>query len=385
MRIVMFSNNYLPILSGVATSIVLFRRGLIEAGHEVHLVVPQYNSFEDEEPYVFRIPALDLSEQLQVSLAMPFRAPIEVTMRGIKPDVIHSHHPIWLGDMAADFAQDLGVPLVFTFHTRYDAYAQEYVSLVPDLAEVVMQELVGRYLERCAHVVAPTVSIRDFIRRKYDAETPVTVVPTPVDLTMYRDLDSQRIRQGLGLDDAEMLLYVGRLAGEKNLDFLLRAFAQIAAERPQARLVLLGEGPAEDELREMAQRLGLDGRVILAGSVPHADVPHYAAAADLFVFASVTETQGLVLMEAMAAGTPVVAVEAPGSVDMLAQGGGVLVKPREDDFSNAVLRLLADESDLRQKGERAAQAVQRYAVPSVTDRLLEVYEAAVAAGPRQSG
>jgi 1,2-diacylglycerol 3-alpha-glucosyltransferase len=385
MRIVMFSNNYLPILSGVATSIVLFRRGLIEAGHEVHLVVPQYNSFEDEEPYVFRIPALDLSEQLQVSLAMPFRAPIEVTMRGIKPDVIHSHHPIWLGDMAADFAQDLGVPLVFTFHTRYDAYAQEYVSLVPDLAEVVMQELVGRYLERCAHVVAPTVSIRDFIRRKYDAETPVTVVPTPVDLTMYRDLEPQRIRQGLGLDDAEMLLYMGRLAGEKNLDFLLRAFAQVAAERPQARLVLLGEGPAEDELREMTQRMGLDGRVILAGSVPHADVPHYATAADLFVFASVTETQGLVLMEAMAAGTPVVAVEAPGSVDMLAQGGGVLVKPREDDFSDAVLRLLADKSDLQQMGERAAQAVQRYAVPSVTDRLLEVYEAAVAAGPRRSG
>ncbi len=144
----------------------------------------------------------------------------------------------------------------------------------------------------------------------------------------------------------------------------------------------MGKGPEEDDLQETAQELGLGERVIFAGAVPHSEVPHYAAAADLFVFSSVTETQGLVLIEAMAAGTPVVAVEAPGSVDVLDEGGGILVPAREDAFADAVLGLLADEGRRQAMGKQAAQAAQRYTIPAATARLLAVYEAAVAAGPR---
>ena len=136
---------------------------------------------------------------------------------------------------------------------------------------------------------------------------------------------------------------------------------------------------------DRAQELDLGERVVFAGAVPHDDVPHYAAAADLFVFSSVTETQGLVLIEAMAAGTPVIAVKAPGSVDVLEEGGGLLVPIQEDAFANAVLELLADEPRRRAMGEKAARAVQRYTVSAVTERLLAVYEAAVAAGPRVGG
>lgn len=382
MRILVFSNAYKPSVSGVVTSISLFRQGLIKAGHDVCIIAPEYKDYHDEEPYIFRFPALDLPEELDMSLLIPFKIAMTPTVRGVKPDVIHSQHPVVMGWLATTFARDLNLPLVFTFHTRYDVYAQKYVPIVPDLAGLVTEEIIKHYLEKCTHIVAPTPSIRDFILREYEPDVPVTVVPTPVDLDQYHGLAPQRVRATLGLEHAELLLYVGRLAEEKDIDFLLRAFARIAAERPQATLVLAGKGPREHSLQSMVQKLGLGQRVIFAGVIPHSEVPHYAAAADLFVFPSRAETQGLVLIEAMAAGTPVVAVEALGSADVLAEGGGLLVPAQQDAFASAMTTLLADEPRRRALGEQATRAVQRYTVPAATAGLAAVYETAIDTGPR---
>lgn len=382
MRVVIFSNTYKPVVSGVVTSIALFRRGLIEAGHDVHIIAPEYEDYEGEEPYVFRFPALSLPERLDLSVVIPFKTTMAHTVRGIKPTLIHSQHPFVMGDLAAAFARDLNLPLVFTLHSHYDEYAQRYIPIAPELASIVTEEIVRRYLEKCAHVVAPTPSTRDSILRVLATDVPVTVVPTPVDLSLYHDLDPQRVRAALGLENAELLLYVGRLAEEKNLDFLLRAFARIVTARPQARLLLVGKGSRERRLRRMARKLDLGEQVIFTGAIPHDEVPHYAAAADLFVFSSVAETQGLVLIEAMAAGTPAVAVETPALMDVLAEGGGLLVPGREDGFAEGVLGLLADEPRRRALGEQAARAARRYDILAATARLLTVYEAAIAAGPR---
>jgi 1,2-diacylglycerol 3-alpha-glucosyltransferase len=383
MRIVMFTNSYKPTISGVVRSIDVFRQGLIAAGHGVYIIAPEHEDYEDEEAHVFRFPALELPERLDLSLVLPFKTPMAPTVRGIKPHVIHSQHPFVMGGLASAFARDLKLPLVFTFHTRYDEYAQQYVPLAPKLAGMLTAEVVGWYLKKCASVVAPTLSVRDLIWREYGSDVPVTVVPTPIDMSAYDNLDPMRIRAALKLEDAQVLLYLGRLVGEKNLDFLLRAFARIAPQRPQARLLMVGEGMHRRELQHMAHKLGLGERVLFPGSIPHSEVPHYAAAADLFVFPSLTDTQGLVLVEAMAAGTPAVAVEAPGSIDVLAEGGGVLAPPQEEPFAEAVLGLLVDDSRRRAMGEQAARMAQRYNIPVVTERLLEVYEAAIAAGPRE--
>lgn len=378
MRILVFSNAYKPAISGVVTSIALFRQGLVEAGHVVHIIAPEYEDYQDEEPYVFRFPAFDLPEQVDFSLPILFKTTMVPTVRGIKPSLIHSQHPFAMGGMATAFARDLNLPLVFTLHSHYDVYARRYVPIMPKLAGIVTEGIVKRYLEKCTHVVAPTPSLRDFIRREYETNVPVTVVPTPVDLGMYHDLEPQRVRANLGLVEAELLLYVGRLMEEKNLDFLLRAFVQVVSERPQARLLLVGKGLYERRLQRMAQKLGLGERVIFHGPVLHSEIPHYVAAADLLVFASLVDTQGLVLIEAMAAGTPVVAVEAPGPADALAEGGGLLVPVREQAFAGAVLKLLADEPRRRVLGERAVRAAHRYTVPAVTARLVSVYEEAIA-------
>ena len=382
MRILIFSNAYKPTISGVVTSIALFRQGLIAAGHDVHIVVPEYEEYQDKEPYVFRFPALDISERADFSLVIPSKRTMLPTVRGIQPDLIHSQHPIWMGDLAIAFARDLNLPLVFTFHTRYDMYAPKYVPIAPKLTGVVTDEIVHTYLKKCAHIIAPTPSIRDFILRHYAPEAPVSTVPTPVDFSQYESLDPRRVRADLGLVNAEILLYVGRLSNEKNLDFLLRAFVKIVAARPQARLLLVGQGPHERDLQRLARELGIGEQVIFTGSIPHDEIPHYAAAADMFVFASMTDTQGLVLIEAMAAGTPVVAIQAPGAADMLAEGGGVLVPANRDAFANAALALLTNKAYRRAMGEQAARAVQRYTISATAARMSAVYEQAVAAGPR---
>jgi len=383
MRIMIFSNSYAPMIGGLEISIELFRQGLIEAGHDVHLVVPEYDDYADKEPYIFRLPAMALPGEVGFPVAAPFKAPIATTVRGIKPVLIHSQHPFWVGDLAATFAQDLAIPLVFTFHTRYKKYTQEYISIASELMGNVTQEIVARYLKKCTHIVAPTVSIQEFILEEYAPAAPVTVVPTPVDLSGYDKLDPQHVRTEWGLQDTEVLLYVGRLAKEKNLGFLLHAFARIATTRPQTRLLLVGSGAEKDALQEQTRKLDLDKQVIFTGAVHHEAVPNYAAAADLFVFSSVTETQGMVLTEAMAAGTPVVAVEAPGPVDILAEGGGVLVPQQEQAFAEAVLALLSDRSRLRTMGERASEVAHGYAIPEATASLLSIYEAAIAEGPRK--
>ncbi|MDY7078653.1 MAG: glycosyltransferase [Chloroflexota bacterium] len=381
MRILIFSNAYKPVVSGVVTSIALFRQGLIKAGHDVHIVAPEFADYQDEDAYVFRFPALDMPDQIDLSLVIPFKTMMLPTVRGIKPALIHSQHPFWMGDLATTLARDLNLPLVFTFHTRYDMYAKKYVPIAPKLAGIVTEEMLKRYLEKCTHIVAPTPSIRDFILREYEPDTPVTIVPTPVDLSLYHDLEPQRVRADLGLEKAKVLLYVGRLAEEKNVDFLLRAFAQIITKRPQARLLLVGKGPHERRLQRAARRMGIGEQVIFTGPISHSEIPHYAAAADLFVFASLADTQGVVLIEAMAAGTPVVAVEADSSVDVLSEGGGLLVPAQEGAFASAVLELLADESRRHKMGERAVQAVQRYTISAAAARMVAVYEETIAAEP----
>ncbi len=389
MRVSIFTNIYKPMVGGVVTSICAFRQGLLEAGHEVHVIAPEastsaHEGFVDEEPYVFRLPAFDVPGDSDLALAVPFKAPLSVAVRGLKPDLIHSQTPILMGDLAAKFAQDLNIPLVLTVHSRYHEYIRQYLPLAADLAGRLVEEVVGRYLERCSHVIAPTAGVRDLLMNKYKADVPITVVPTPVDLSQYDNVNPQPIRDALGLDNEaevaeaiKVLLYIGRLAKEKGLTFLLHAFARIVSERDHVRLLLVGEGTERESLQQMADALGIGAHVIFTGKVPHREIPHYAAAADIFVFSSFTETQGLVLVEAMAAGTPVVAVEAPGPRDVLAHGGGVLVPREEEAFADAVLTLLAAPDRLQVLGEQARRAAYPYAVDTAIERLLSVYEAAI--------
>ncbi len=382
MRILMFTNAYHPTVSGVVTSISLFRKGLIKSDQEVHLIAPDYKDYIDPEPHIFRFPAWDLNELINISLIMPIMALMAPTIQGLKPQVIYSQHPLLMGGMAAEFAEDLQVPLVFTFHTRYDEYAQQYVPIAPDLASSVAEEVIRRYLIRCSHIIAPTPSVKEMIHREYDIRVPVTIIPTPIALEEYQEVNPERIRETYGLAGHNVLLFVGRLAEEKNIPLLLKTFAQVKVSLPDTKLLMVGDGPKERALKSLANELRLGESVIFCGYVPHEEIPHYSAAANLFVFPSKTETQGLVILEALAAGTPAVAVTAPATSDILSTGGGILVEPEINQFAAAVTKLLSDSHMRETLGAEALKVAGRYAISSRTAQLISVYEQAIAAGPR---
>jgi 1,2-diacylglycerol 3-alpha-glucosyltransferase len=373
MRVAVFTNAYKPAISGVVTSIALFRQGLRAAGHEAHIFAPEYEAYIDEEAYVFRLPALDLTEQLNVSIVLPFKNLIDLTMHGIRPDVIHSQHPVWMGDLAASFARELERPLVFTFHTQYEQYAQFYSPVAAKLAERLTEDRLRRYLEQCAHIIAPTESVRRMLESRFDLHDMVTVIPTPVDLKHFQSAPAGEIRQKYGLHGKELLLFVGRIAKEKNLGLLFKAFARVRAQRPAAHLMLVGKGPFEAQAQELVRKLGVEDAVTFAGGVPHAQIPAYYRDADLFVFSSTSETQGLVLVESMAAGTPVVAVEAPGSSDILS-GGGRLTAPDSAGLAEGMLAVLSAAGEMERLAREAIGIAERYSIAGATERMLAVYD-----------
>jgi glycosyltransferase involved in cell wall biosynthesis len=389
LRVAIFSNAYRPTISGVVTSVCLFRQGLLERGQDVHVFTPEVSGYEDDEPYIYRLPVLlDLTTSYELALALPLKRPMLNTIKGIKPHLIHSQHPVLVGDLAARYAQELELPLVFTFHTRYKELVRHYVGgsrahdtrspLLADWVGDVARDMVQNYLDQCAHVIVPSASIQSMLYDEYEVRVPITVLPTPIEWARFAHPDPVRVIRQHDLRGAKVLLYLGRIAPEKDIEFIVRAFARVAAQRSDTVLLIVGRGPHVESLQELTEELQLRDRVRFAGAVPYEDVPHYMAAADLFVFSSRAETQGLVLIEAMAAGTPVISTHGPGADDVLEDSGaGVLVRADERLFADAILTALADRGRLESMRRAALEASQRYSVGAATERLMQVYEQVV--------
>lgn len=384
LRIAIWSNFFKPTISGVVTSISLFRQGLLEQGHDVHIFTTEVESYEDTEPYVYRLPALlDLSESLEFSLALPVRWPMRYAMKGIRPHVIHSQHPVLLGDLAAHYAQELGIPLVFTFHTRYDEFMKSNFPFMSGVAEQLTHDVLRDYLAQCTHIIAPTPSVQQMIYDNYEVDVPVTVLPTPIDLAQYTALDPDSVRLQYGLNGKRILLYLGRIVQEKNIDLLLHMLVHLVARRSDVVLMIVGRGPYCEELEDLARELNVDDYVICTGAISHEQVPHYMAAADLFTFPSAAETQGLVLIEALAAGTPAVAVRTAGVTDVLTDTrAGILVDNDALALASAVDELLDQPGRLAAMRRAALDTVRAYSISAATECLVEIYQQAIADGPR---
>jgi glycosyltransferase involved in cell wall biosynthesis len=239
------------------------------------------------------------------------------------------------------------------------------VPLFAEWAGQVARDVVQSDMENCAHAIVPTESIKSMIHSDYEVDVPVSVLSTPIDLERFSNLDPVPLRQRHHLEGREVLMYLGRISPKEDLDVMLRVFARVSAQHQQATLVFVGRGPHTEALQDLAYELDLQDRVVFAGAVPYADVPGTLTVADLFVFPSRCEIQGLVLIEAMAAGTPVVAVHTKGTDDALAiRQGGRLVGHHEEAFADAILlalsspkrlaamRRVAQDSPLVLSGER---------------------------------
>lgn len=373
MHIAIFSDSYRPYRSGVVRSIDTFAKELRKSGHKVYIFAPSYGEEEKEED-IFRFPSFRAPNFKEFAIAFPWAPGLKDTLRRLKIEVVHVHSPFFLGQLGARAALKLGLPLVCTYHTLYEQYIH-YFPLAPAFARSLVRRYTIWFCNRCHLVIAPSREISSFLQSS-GVRTQVEVLPTGVDLSAFEKADPTWLRRYTGLGEkAIILLHVGRLGKEKNLEFLLRSFALVWESIPQAHLVLVGSGPWEKVLRMEVAKLGVEEAVHFLGAFPFEEMPNIYRGADLFVFSSMTETQGLVIAEAKAAGLPVVAISAYGVKDMVQDGvDGFLVPPDEKVFAKAVKDIICNEPLRQIMGARARENVRQFSSVAMAQRLLSLYE-----------
>jgi 1,2-diacylglycerol 3-alpha-glucosyltransferase len=387
-RVLFISDVYFPRVNGVSTSIRTFREDLANCGVETVLVAPRYKvEAPDDDGSVIRVPSGYVPRDPE-DRRMRWSA-LTRTLDNLPRDefdLVHIHTPFIAHYAGVRFARRANLPSVATYHTFFEQYVEHYVPAMPSW--------MGRYLARaftraqCDDVqglIAPSDPMRDILLQ-YGISTPIHVLPTGLPADRFGAGDGKRFRAHAGLPpDRPLMTYIGRVAHEKNIEFLIQVFTKVRAAVPGAMLVIAGEGPARDSLRQLVASLKLESDVYFAGYLDRntALLDCYAAA-NVFVFASRTETQGLVLLEAMAQGAPVVSTAELGTRSILKTGcGALIVGEKQDEFAAAVVRVLQDDGLQRELGERGRVYAKTWSSASMARRLADLYDT-IRVAPRAS-
>jgi glycosyltransferase involved in cell wall biosynthesis len=376
MRVGLFTNNYLPFRGGVTSAVETLREGLEALGHRAWVFAPAAAHPHPDPPFVFRYPSVPAPTYPGFSLPLPVSRRLGRLARALELDVVHVHHPFLLGVTGRRLARREGCPLVFTYHTRYEKYAH-YVPLPSRLVQRLAVRLAGRFADSADLVVAPSVQVAETLRARRVA-APVAVIPTGVDLERFSPGDRERARRRVGLPAEGLIcLYTGRLDREKSLERVLDAFESVAAAVSSATLHLVGKGSHGVALQRRAASARARHRIVFHGGLAREALPDYYRAADLFLFASETETQGLVLAEAHACALPAVAVRAPGVDEVVIDGEtGLLTKAEAGEMADGAIGLLLDADRRARMGAAARRlAEERFAAPRQTLAMAACYEA----------
>ncbi len=376
MRIGMMVDLYKPYMSGVTNYVALNKRILEAQGHTVYVFTFGSEEVQDDELRIVRSPGLPLSvKDADFHVNWRYSQLAQRLVRSM--DIVHVQHPFLSGQLALRYAKAYGVPLVFTNHTRYDLYAQHYLpTFIPEAVSLTfLQAYMPAFCQRCDLVIAPSAGLAAVLGN-LGVTAEVKVIPNGVDLEPFQRPPDSPTRAQLGLPEREVvLMYLGRLGPEKNLAFLLRAFAGVAAACTGVVLALVGDGPEADNLRDQAHNAGLAARVVFLGQVPHAEVPAYLRLADVFVTASQTEVHPFSLIEAMAAGLPALGIASPGVGDTIVDGAnGWLSSPDLAAFTAKLVRLVTEPEIRRRMADKALETVRQYDIQHTAGLLAREYE-----------
>jgi 1,2-diacylglycerol 3-alpha-glucosyltransferase len=386
MRIGMMADVYKPHVSGVTNYIALNKAHLEQMGHQVYVFTFGAGDYVDDEINIIRSPSLPLLDTGYYFSLRYTRAARRLLQT---MDVVHVHHPFLSGTLALLYSRPRGIPIVFTNHTRYDLYAQAYLPVMPDvIGNAALQSYMPAFCRSCDMVISPSPGMRDVLVQ-FGVDVPIEVVPNGVDLKPFQNPVNPVKRADLGFNaDDVVLVYVGRLGPEKNLAFLLRSFTGAIQAYDQLRLVLIGGGPERENLEDRVNRADIQHAVRFIGSISYNQMPGYMAMADAFVTASITEVHPLTVIEAMAAGLPVVGIRSPGVGDSVIDGETGYLAPEEDIamFTAKIIRMASDTNGRQRMGQRAALEAQNYAIDRTCRMLLERYERVVqqSAGRKRS-
>src|SRR4051812_29476813 len=322
MNICMMTNTYLPHVGGVARSVSTFADEYRRQGHNVLVVAPNFEGRRPPkraEAIVERVAAIQKFNGSDFSVRLPLAAALSDRLDAFAADIIHAHHPFLLGDPALRIATNKNVPIVFTHHTRYEDYTH-YVPFDSPALKAVAINLPTQFANLCDGVIAPSESIAKLIRKR-GVTVPIAVVPTGIDVKAFANAEGLAFRQRYQIPPRSFVVgHVGRLAPEKNLDYLAEAAAQFLKRSRDTYFLVVGDGPSAEGMKATFANLGVGNRLVLAGKHTGRSLHEAYRAMDVFAFASKSETQGMVLAEAMAAGLPVVALNAPGVREVMRDG-----------------------------------------------------------------
>lgn len=399
MKIAMFTDAYYPRINGVTVSVHSYATELSKLGHEVEVVCLEYseeqqkNSLFDEKssdknsPFkIVRIPSapfLFSKEDRMMRLDKWYR--IKRAMDEFEPDVIHINSEWTIGYFGALYAHHRKVPFVYTFHTMWEDYLANYIIFLPTASmKTLGRNVVKFYLKRADEIIAPTKRIASVVK-DYGIEKEVDILPTGIpdgkeDCTAgeQRKMSAKIYKKFPVLKGKKILLFAGRIVKEKNLPFLFDVLEKVQKENPKTALLFVGSGPYVEELQSLAVERGLSDSVVFTGYVPSDELVYFYKIASVFTFPSKTETQGLVTVEAMLAGLPVVGIGILGTADVM-QGdhGGFMVKEDSDEFSEKVISLLKNEKLRKEKSAEALDWAQKWKISSLTPRLVGCYQKAI--------
>lgn len=377
MKILFISDVYFPRVNGVSTSIETFRHNLRTLGHTVHLIAPDYSVPSADETDILRVPARNLPFDPEDRL-MSYKWVMQQLdkLRSEQYDIIHIQTPFVAHYLGTRLSRLLGIPCVETYHTFFEEYLHHYIPFVP---KKVMRFVAKRFSRHQGNsldgMVVPSHPMLDILK-SYGISTHTEVIPTGIEPDSFVPGDRAAFRARYDIpQDRPVLLFVGRVAHEKNIGFLIKTVAHVRKEISNVLLVIAGEGPARESLKLEVKELGLSESIMFIGYVDRrTELNSCYRAADIFVFSSRTETQGLVLLEAMAQGVPVVSTAELGTRDVLRQGLGVWIAEEElTDFSAKVVKMLSDAELRKELGDAGRSYAQEWSASKQAQRMLNFY------------
>jgi glycosyltransferase involved in cell wall biosynthesis len=405
MKIAIFTDAYWPRVNGVTVSVDSFAQALVRLGNEVMIVCPFYpdsstverisDSIEKTEkqqeqqpaPIIIRVPstsAVFLSREDRIAkFDKLFWVSRQIDAFG--PDIAHVNTEFMLAEFGFFYSRLHGIPVIYTFHTLWEDYAANYLPMFPTrLLKTIAKDTIKNFLRRADRIIVPTAQIQDVVRR-YKIKKRAYLLPTGIDPELFQhapeeiaDYRALLERKYPLLRNKRVLLFAGRIAREKNIDFLLAIAPRIIERHPEVVFLFVGNGPDLYDFEEESQRLGLTDCCIFTGYLNRADLALTYGVSDVFVFPSLTETQGLVTIESMLSGTPVVAIGAMGTLMVMGgDNGGFMVKNDKSEFIDRVFQLLEDDALYAQKVEEAKLHAQEWTIGALTVKLEKLYRGTI--------
>lgn len=385
MKIGIFTDTYNPVVSGVVTSINMLELEMKKRGHEVYVFAPSKSIKPKENQELFMVKSMPLivARQYKNRVAAFYSRDIAKKIKELNLDIVHTQSEFGLGHFGKIISRKFDIPFIHTYHTMWEDYVH-YILPIKSTRKIYSKRLVRRFsktfLRKAECVIVPSKKTEKYLKYRCKVKNkPIYVIPTGIDIVPFNksnftNEDKIKLKESLGISkDDKVILFLGRVAEEKSIDVIMNNMPAVFKQLPNTKFLIVGTGPSIDDLKEQAKKLGIKDKVIFSGKIPWTDVPKYYNIGDVFVNASLTETQGLTFIEAMAAETPIVAKYAPNLSEFISNNKNGIFVRKDSDFARAIINVLTNEKLSNKLATNGLETAKQYSVEEFADKLEMLY------------